>query len=85
MKRRLPPPPVALSNQALQVMWERALHSIGEDLKPSVIAHHVARAGGMAEALRKAELIDAEQERGMHAEIRWAERASYRRLADQID
>lgn len=39
----------------------------------------------MAEALRKAELIDAVQERGMHAEIRWAERTSYQRLADQID
>ncbi|KAF0255725.1 hypothetical protein [Pseudomonas putida] len=85
MKRSLPPPPVSLPSQALQIMWERVLHSIGEDLKPSVIEHHVARAGGVALALEAAELITAEQHRAMSKQIRWAERTSYQRLADQIE
>lgn len=61
------------------------MHSIGEDLKPSVIEHHVARAQGVALALETAELINAEQHRAMCKQIRWAERGSYQRLADQLE
>ncbi|MHC8346729.1 hypothetical protein [Pseudomonas sp. RT6P73] len=73
---------VEVPSATLHTTWERELCSIGEHLSVPRILHQVAHAQGFAWGLYAGELISAEQHRAMNEAVQRAERAVFRRIAE---